>query len=162
MNTTHIHLFLNHLPIIGSILGGLVLAHALWTKSEMTKIAAYNLLIISSVGAVITYLTGEEAEESIENIQGISKQLIEQHEEFALFALIALIILGVASLLGLIITIRKSSWSKTIATITLFISLISFGLIAKTGYMGGQIRHTELNGNTTMQDQGGTTENDED
>ena len=27
----------------------------------------------------------------------------------------------------------------------LFVSLVSFGLVARTGYLGGQIRHTELN-----------------
>jgi hypothetical protein len=25
------------------------------------------------------------------------------------------------------------------------VSLISFGMVARTGYLGGQIRHTELN-----------------
>lgn len=145
MNQTHLHLLINHLPIFGSILGGLVLAHGLWTKSNQTKIAAYYLLIISSIGAVIAYLTGEAAEESVENIQGISKDLIGQHEDFAVFALVALSVLGVASLIGLFVTIKKSASTRMVAIVTLFISLISFGLIARTGYIGGQIRHTEIN-----------------
>ncbi len=145
MNQTHLHLLINHLPIFGSILGGLVLAHGLWTRTNQTKIAAYNLLVISSVGAVIAYLTGEAAEESVENIQGISKDLIEQHEDLAVIALVALSILGVASLIGLFLTIKKSPLSRMVAVVTLFISLISFGFIARTGYVGGQIRHTEIN-----------------
>ena len=108
MDQTHIHLLITHLPIFGSILGGLVLAHGLWTKSNQTKIAAYNLFIISALGAGIAYLTGEGAEEKVENIQGVAETIIKQHEEFALFALIALIILGVASIVGLFLTLRKS------------------------------------------------------
>lgn len=54
MDQTHLHLSINHLPIFGSILGGLVLAYGLWTKSNQTKIAAYYLLIISSIGAGIS------------------------------------------------------------------------------------------------------------
>ncbi len=149
MNQTHLHLLINHLPIFGSILGGFVLTHGLWTKSNQTKIAAYYLLIISSIGAVIAYLTGEAAEESIENIQGISKNLIEQHEDFSVIALVALIILGIASLIGLFLTIKKSPLTRIIAIVTLFISIISFGLIARTGYIGGQIRHTEINSSTS-------------
>ena len=48
------------------------------------------------------------------------------------------------------------------AIVILFISLISFGLIARTGYLGGQIRHTEINNlNTATQGQGGESEDDD-
>jgi uncharacterized membrane protein len=144
MDQTHIHLLITHLPIFGSILGALVLAHGLWTKSNQTKMAAYNLFIISAIGSGIAYLTGERAEERVENIQGVVEATIKQHEEFALFALISLIILGVASIIGLFLTLRKSKLITTTAFVILAISLISFGLVARTGYLGGQIRHTEI------------------
>jgi uncharacterized membrane protein len=159
MDQVHIHLLITHLPIFGSILGGLVLAQGIWTKSDQTKIAAYNVLIISSLGAVIAYLTGEGAEEAVENIQGVAKNMIEQHEDFAMFALVGLISVGVVSILGLYFTIRKSSLTKTIANLTLIVSLISFGLIARTGYLGGQIRHTEIG--TTSSGSGGGAEDDD-
>ena len=150
MNQTHIHLLITHLPIFGSLLGGLVLAHGIWTKSNPTKVAAYNLLIISSIGAVIAYLTGEGAEETVEKIQGVSENMIEQHSDFAMYALVSLSILGVASVIGLFISLKKSPLSRTIAIITLIISLISFGLITRTGYLGGQIRHTEINSSSPI------------
>lgn len=162
MDQTHIHLLITHLPIFGSILGGLVLAHGLWTKSNQTKIAAYNLFIISALGAGIAYLTGEGAEEKVENIQGVAETIIKQHEEFALFALIALIILGVASIVGLFLTLRKSSLTKLTAVVILFISLISFGLVARTGYLGGQIRHTEINSTNNLNPAPGEKEVDHD
>lgn len=161
MNPTHIHLLITHLPIFGSILGGLVLAHGLWTKSNQTKIAAYNIFIISAIGAGIAYLTGEAAEETVENIQGIAKNMIDEHEDFAVFALVSLIILGVASIGGLFMTLRKSALTSTAAIVILFISLISFGLVARTGYLGGQIRHTEIN-NPAATTQGQGEENEDD
>lgn len=147
MNQTHLHLLINHLPIIGSILGGIVLAHAIWNKSELTKIAAYNVLIISSLGAIVAYVTGEEAEETIENIAGVMENTIKIHEDFAVYALIALIALGISSIIGLWATIKQNSYSGILSTITLVISFMAFGLVAQTGYLGGQIRHTELNPN---------------
>lgn len=144
MDQVHIHLLITHLPIFGSILGGLVLAHGIWTKSDQTKIAAYNVLIISTIGAVIAYLTGEGAEEAVEDIPGVATNIIEQHEEFALFALVGLIAVGVVSMVGLYVTIRKSSLANTISILALVVALISFGLVARTGYLGGQIRHTEI------------------
>jgi uncharacterized membrane protein len=155
MNQTHIHLLITHLPIFGSILGGLVLAHGIWTKSNQTKMAAYHVLIISSIGAVIAYLTGEGAEETVEKIQGVSEKIIEQHGDFAVYALVALCILGIAALLGLFFAFINSTLSRSVAIITLVISLFSFGLIAYTGYLGGQIRHTEISTATSIEQQNG-------
>jgi uncharacterized membrane protein len=144
MNQTHIHLLITHLPIFGSILGAIVLAQGIWTKTEQTKVAAYYLFILAGIGAGIAYLTGEAAAETVENIQGVLEASIEEHEEFALFALISLIALGVASIGGLYLTFIKSSLTGTAASVILVISLVSFGLVARTGYLGGQIRHTEV------------------
>lgn len=158
MNQTHIHLLITHLPIFGSLLGGLVLAYGMWTKSNQTNIAAYILFIISSIGAGIGYLTGEAAEETIDNIAGVSKNLVEQHEDFAIVALVSLIVLGVASVVGLFLTSRKSKFTIAVAVVVLVVSLISFGLAARTGYLGGQIRHTEINLSFPARLKGGESE----
>jgi uncharacterized membrane protein len=159
MNQTHLHLLITHLPIFGSIFGGIVLAYALWTKSNETKIAAYLLFIISACGAGIAYLTGEATEETIENIQGISEKIIEKHEDFAIYALVSLIILGVAAIIGIFLTVKKSPLTRNVAFIILLLSLISFILVAWTGYLGGQIRHTEIS-NTIKSPQGEGGENE--
>lgn len=160
MNQAHLHLLINHLPVFASILGAFVLAQGLWTKTNQTIIAAYYLFIISALGAGVAYLTGEAAEEAVENLQGISKNIVNQHEDFAIYSLISLIILGAASAAGLFLTIKKSTQIKKIAVAILFISLISFGLVARTGYLGGQIRHTEIN-NSPSETQEKNGENDD-
>ena len=144
MSQTHIHLIITHLPIFGALLGGFVLIHGIWTKSNHTLIAGYNVLIFSAFGAGIAYGTGEGAEETVEHLQVASKSLIEEHAESALISLIALIVVGVFSMAGLFLTLRRSRLTRTIALITLFLSLVAFGIISRTGYLGGQIRHTEI------------------
>src|SRR5436190_3273637 len=132
MNQTHVHLLINHLPIFGSILGGLVLGHGILTRSFQTKMAAYNVLVISSVAAVITYLTGEAAEETVENIQGISKSMLDQHEDAAQFSLVALIILGIASLSGLYFTSKKSSFTRGLAWTQFLFHLSGLDIFIRT------------------------------
>ncbi len=145
MDQTHIHLLITHLPIFGSILGAIVLVNGLFAKSDATKIAAYNLMVFSSAGAVIAYLTGEGAAGSVEGLPGVLESRIEAHEEFALYALITLIILGVAAAAATYLTWRKPDYTKVTAGVVLVIALVSFGMVTRTGYLGGQIRHTELN-----------------
>ena len=61
--------------------------------------------------------------------------------------------MGLASVLGLFISLQKMQLTRTTAFVILLISIISFGLVARTGYLGGQIRHTELaNGVTNTSD----------
>lgn len=159
MNQVHFHLLITHLPIFGSVLGCFVLAHGIWSKSSQTNIAGYNVLILSSIGAVVAYLTGEGAEEAVENIPGVGKNMIELHEDFAMFALVGLITVGITSILGLYLTIKKSSQASTASLIVMVVSIISFVLVARTGYLGGQIRHTEVNTGAPQQ---GNSEEDND
>lgn len=164
MDQTHLHLLITHLPIFGSLLGTFVLAYAIWKKSDTTILAAYYMLVISAIGAVIAYLTGEGAEETVENIQGVSETVIEQHADFALYALIGLSIVGIFSLIGIYLIHTKSAFAKTIAIAIIFLAVISFGLVARTGYLGGQIRHTEIASGAVQNggDKSGEKDSDED
>jgi uncharacterized membrane protein len=161
MSQTHLHLLVTHLPIVGSILGVLVLLYGLLVKSAETKLAAYYVMIISSLGSVLAYLTGEEAEESVEHLQGVTDAAIDQHEDFALIGFVALIVLGCVALLSALLTLRRSAWINKMAGVTFFIGIISFGLIAYTGYLGGQIRHTEVNSTTSQAPTHGYKEDDD-
>lgn len=164
MDQTHLHLLITHLPIFGSLLGTLVLGYGIWKKSDTTILASYYLLIISALGAVVAYVTGEGAEETVENIQGVSENVIEQHADFASYALVALITVAVFSLLGVYFKITNSTFSKPIVKATLFLALVSFALVARTGYLGGQIRHTEIASGAvqTTGEQGGEQGGDDD
>lgn len=164
MDQTHLHLLITHLPIFGSLLATVVLGYALWKKSDTTIMASYYMLIIAALGAVIAYLTGEGAEETVEDLQGVSENVIEQHADFALFALVALIAVAITSLIGIYGTLTKNTFAKPMATITLCLALISFALVARTGYLGGQIRHTEIasGNNANGGEQGGEQQGDDD
>ncbi len=120
-----------------------------WTKSIQTKNAAYFIFIISAIGTGIAYLTGEGAEDTVEKIQGVSENMIEIHEDAAMYALISLIALGIMSVIALMVSRFRTSLIRATSIITLALSLISFGLVARTGYFGGQIRHTEISAATS-------------
>jgi uncharacterized membrane protein len=158
MNQAYLHLLITHLPIFGSFLGALVLIHGIYTNTNQTKIAAYNIMLISCLGIFIAHETGEGAEELVEHISGFSKEAIEAHEEFSDIAMASFVILGIASLLGIIVTLKNYSFSKNIANAVLVIALISFIIVARTGYLGGKIRHSEIHAaDTTI-----THDNDDD
>lgn len=144
MSQLHLHLLITHLPVFGSILGALVLGYGIRSANSHTKMAAYYLFVLSALGAAVAYLTGEAAEEGVENIAGINKTIIGQHEDFAMYALISLVALGVLALVALFVTYAQRSMATSLSFAVLIVSLVSFALVARTGYLGGQIRHTEI------------------
>ena len=68
MNLAYIHLLTNHLPILGSIFGVLLLFIAYFKPQLHTAFSAYLLLLISGVGGMLAYFTGEAAEEHVEQV----------------------------------------------------------------------------------------------
>lgn len=145
MNLPHLHLVINHLPIFGTMIGSLVLLHGLWSNSRSTLIAAYNVFLLSAIGAVIAYFTGEPAEELVENIPGVAEAAISAHEEAAEIAFICISALGLLAGLAAINTWFSDKSSKSLRYAVLVCAVLSFGLMGRTGYLGGKIRHTELN-----------------
>ncbi len=140
---------INHLPIFGSIIGAFILMYGIWTKSGSTKSASYFVLIASALGAGVAYITGEAAKETVENIIGVAKSTIISHADTAIYALICSIILGLSSIVGLFLAARKQETSDKYANVVLIIALISFLVAARTAFLGGEIRHSELNPEST-------------
>lgn len=140
------HLLLNHFPIIGTVLGVGVMAYGYFTASEQVKKAALWTWAAMALIAIPVFLTGEPAEESVEGIAGVSEALIEEHEEAAELAIWLLEALGLLSLVTLVFYKTKPALSKSLVLVSTILSLVVFGAMARTGYLGGQIRHSEIRG----------------
>ncbi len=144
MNATHLHLLLNHFPIIGSVLGLGVMVYGYFSASEQVKKTALWMWALMALLAIPVFLTGEPAEEAVEELAGVSEAIMEEHEEAATLAFWLMEALGAASLLALVYFKIKSASSKTLVLLTTLLGLTTFVAMARTGYLGGQIRHTEI------------------
>jgi uncharacterized membrane protein len=144
MNGAHIHLLLNHLPVIGAIFGLLLLLLALSRKSEELKRVSLVVFALTALMALPAYFTGEPAEEVIEHLPDVGKSFIEQHERAALFAFVMAGFTGVVALAGLILFRRAEKLPGWVVAAALVLSLATSGMMSWTANLGGQIRHTEI------------------
>ena len=143
MSVTHLHLLLNHFPVIGSLIVTALLAWALFRRSgEITRVSL-GLVAAISVIAVIVFFTGEPAEEAIENLPGFSEAITERHEEFALIATLVLGLLGALALSALAL-LRKREIPRWVTLSSFLLSFVASGVMGYTALLGGQIRHTEV------------------
>ena len=144
MSWAHIHLALNHVPVIGLLIVLLLLVIATLRRSTELTRASYGLLVLMAASAVVVYLTGEPAEELVENLPGFSEAIVEEHEEVALIATIGMGVLGLVALVGLIRfrapRIAPAWYDRGV----LLLALLMGGVMAWTANLGGQIRHSEI------------------
>ncbi len=144
MNWTHLHLILNHIPLLGTFFGGGVLLLGLIRRSSELKATGLATLALVALATVPVFFTGEPAEESVERLAGVSKPIIEKHEQAATVALGGTSVLGMAAIAGLVPFFRQRRMPKWIGVSILMGSVVVGGLMAWTATLGGQIRHSEI------------------
>jgi len=143
MSFTHIHLLLNHFPVIGSVIGVALIAFATYRKnSNLVKVSLGLFVVLAAIGLVV-YFTGESAEEAVEHLPGFSEAITEKHEEVALVATIAMSAFG-ALALGALVALRRHVVPRWISLGSLVAAIAVSGVMSYTAMLGGQVRHTEV------------------
>jgi len=153
MSDLHLHLVLNHFPVIGLIIGALVLLFGFLLRKEQIKETALGIFIFSAIMAIAVNYTGEGAEHAIENLPGLDEQYIETHEDAAELFLIMMLVLGGTSLVTLFLAIKKMKLA-VYGYILIILLIIATAFAAKdVGTSGGEIRHTEIRPDGTVNQQ---------
>jgi uncharacterized membrane protein len=144
MDATHIHLLLNHFPVVGTLIGGAIFIVGVFRREALLQLTGLVTLVVVSLVAVPVFLTGEGAEEAVEHLPGVSEAIIHEHEEWAEAAIWAIGAMGLVSAASFAAVWRRLRFAKYSALAVMLLVVTSFALVAKTANVGGQIRHTEI------------------
>ena len=147
MNDAHLHLVVNHFPIIGTIFGLGILVTGMIVKNITLKNTAYVLFAIAAIFAAFSMGTGEGAEELVEDMPSVGKQIIHEHEEIAEKFAIIMYATGFFGLVSLFASYKKYRFATVFSYITLALALVAGVLTKIVGTTGGEIRHTEIRAN---------------
>ncbi len=144
MNWMHVHLIVNHVPVIGAVVGVAIFILAALAKSEPVKRAMLGLLFVLAVVALVVYFTGTRAEDPAEKLSGVSEKLVDAHQEAALLALIVVGVLGLVALVALARSRGGGGVEGWASAAVVVIGLAACVLLARTAELGGRIRHPEI------------------
>ena len=148
MDQVHLHLMLTHFPIVGTVLGLLVMLAGFLFKQEVVKKTALWIFILCSLIAIPAFLTGEEAEHVAEKLQGVSELNIEAHEEIAEVYIWIIAALGVISIITFLFDFYRSTKTVVLYALTIMIAIVAIIISYRVGNFGGEIRHTEIQKNS--------------
>lgn len=144
MNSVHLHLMLNHLPVLGTAFGVIVLFAGFIVRSKPVALVGLVTSVLTAIASVPVYLTGEPAEEVVEALPGIAESAISQHENAAFFALGLAIISGLVGAVAIVFVRSKPAIPAVLMIVSLGIGTLTAAAMAWTANLGGGIRHTEI------------------
>lgn len=146
MNWAHVHLVVNHAPVVGGLF---VLALGAWAfvrrSAELRRAALLGCALLAPA-ALLAFLSGREAEEVVEAISDVPHALLEGHEEAALAALLAFALAGAAAGAVLLFQRKAEAPGQRATALCLVLLIGAAGLVTWAANLGGQIRHPEARG----------------
>ncbi|NIP29484.1 MAG: hypothetical protein GTO02_03820 [Candidatus Dadabacteria bacterium] len=147
MNPVHLHLMLNHIPLVGVGFVILLFVIAIFLRSNQLINISLIFVILVALWAIPAHQTGELAEEYVENLPSYSEQLVYDHDIAADIAFIFTEVVGVLALISLISRRFHKKFSHKITILTLLGLIVCGVLLARAANLGGKIHHPELRGN---------------
>ncbi len=141
----HVHVLLNHLPMIGLLAGLIVLAIAIFQKSRTTAVASYIVIGLMALSVFPVTEFGEKAEDQVESLLDVpGHHWLHEHIERAdktarIYYVTAALAVG-----GLFLPryVPKSALFFLWATLLLGIVAVCGGMWTATA--GGKIMHREF------------------
>ncbi len=167
MNGAHSHLLINHFPIIGLILGVLVMLIGVLAKSTITRRVALFLFLIAGITALPSFKTGENAEHYLmdstktgscgsgtgsctcapgmaEKAKHEMHEYIEEHEESAETFMPFMWGIIVLSAIALFLEWKKKSMAFLASVVVLLLGVFAIYFAKQVGTTGGEIMHQEI------------------
>jgi len=144
MNDAHMHLVVNHLPIVFPIVGAIVLLTGMLSKSEPVKRMAFLIFILGAFCSLAAMATGDEAEHFVKHLDGFERNRIKTHEELAeRFALFSYVFAAVSAF-ALWASFKRKKLANVLSFVILAFAMAILYFGKETGTTGGEIRHNEI------------------
>jgi hypothetical protein len=140
----HLHLLLNHVPTVGSIVVFGVLLLGIAKRNEELQRTAFALFFVIALVSLPTYMTGYSAQEAIKGRAGVSTMLIARHQSAALLALIVMEATGVAAWFGLWYRRSPGGVPRWMGPLVVLLATATIVLMASASTIGGEITHPEI------------------
>jgi hypothetical protein len=144
MTLAHLHLLLNHVPTVGSVvvLGLLLLAYI--RRNEHLKHVALEVLFVIALVVFPLYVTGVGAQRELRGRPEISDTAIRQHQDVAIAGFTLTEFAGFVAWLALWQVRRGGRAARGLVPIVMVLLAVALAVMAWAANLGGEIRHPEI------------------
>jgi len=142
-NLAHLHIAINHVPVVLVPAALVIFAVAVWRRSAPVLRTGIVVAWVSGAFALASYFTGDPAADLVMAVEKAQKTtldpLVDAHDDSAGWALGASLLLAAAGVWGW----RRGGLGREVTLPLLVLSALGTGILVRTAELGGQIRHPE-------------------
>ncbi len=144
MDWTHLHLALNHVPVLGTpFLLGLFLWSWMRGQTVTLRLCLWLFVVLAAASIAIKF-TGDFSAEALEKTPSFDKALIRWHEQSADQATTGVFFMGIAAAVALFLSRGGRAMPKWSLGLLAVLALATFLLMVRCANFGGHIRHPEI------------------
>ena len=144
MNNPHLHLLLNHVPTIDTVIAFGLLLLSFMRRDNGLKRVSLEVFFVVALLTLPAYMSGVGTEFTFETYPDISKEIIVRHHDAALVASIFMLLTGVLAWLALWQWRRLNRPRNGALALVLLASAVTLVLMGRAANIGGEIRHPEI------------------
>jgi hypothetical protein len=144
VNTPHVHLLLNHVPTVGTVVAFGLLLLSLLRRDDGLKRAGLEAFYVIALFTLPAYLSGVGTQMALEQTPGIAKDVVTRHSDAALVAFLFMLMTGGMSWLALWQWRRLARPRNGSVAAVLVLGAITLALMGRAANIGGDIRHPEI------------------
>ena len=149
-NAPHLHLLMNHVPVVGTMIAVGLFLLAFVRRSDHLLHASLEVFFLLALASLPVYVTGLAAQEAIVGRPDVSAAAIAAHHDGALLAFTFVEITGFVAWLALWQFRRLARPAGWTSPAILLLAVVTLVLMAGAGNVGGEIRHPEIRMDETV------------
>jgi len=144
LSLAHIHIMINHIPVMGTIFLVILMVVGLIRKSNEILRVGFFFTVALALATVPVYLTGDPAKDQIRHETWFERDRVNAHDEMATKGFIAVLVTGAIAIAAIWMARKGGPVRLGMAVLVLFGLLVSSGLFGLAALKGGEIRHDEI------------------
>ncbi|MGH9147781.1 MAG: hypothetical protein ACRD1Q_13805, partial [Vicinamibacterales bacterium] len=140
----HLHLLLNHVPTVGSVVALGLLLLAFVRRDEPLKHAGLEVLFVIAVVTLPVYMSGVAAHLELRDRSELSDNAMRVHQDAALAGFVVTEFAGFVAWIALWQSRRRGRAARGLVPAVTLLSIVALALMARAATLGGEIRHPEI------------------
>jgi uncharacterized membrane protein len=153
INLPHVHLLLNHLPTVGTVIAVGLLLLSFVRRSEALQRVSLEVLCVIALMTIPAYISGVGTEQMMLTpeppvtawgLMDRTPERIARHHDAAVSAFAMLVLAGGFAWLGLWQSRRIGRPGRITLGAVALLSILTLVAMARTATLGGEIRHPEI------------------
>lgn len=154
MIPVQVHLFLNHVPIVGLMFGLVFLIVGLKRSSEPTLLTSLRVFATMGLIAIPVAVSGLVSASRLDGVAWLDAGAVSRHQLAGILTLAILLSVATVSAVVLFASSRKGrAVSARMKKAVVVLAVAGLGMGLWTSKLGGAIRHTELGDSAHPQSQ---------